>query len=751
MDNIAPSQQRNFTSGFKPKQNIPESQKNEDWVKDNIDWCISMLPIFTRDKIDEQYDLFNGKRSQEAYSHITKTYGIEYPAGKMKHVPLIRPMFNELVSELEERNLDFSVYAEDPDSVAEKVNQVSETMLQDIVNAIQTSNTPEELDAEFDKLEQEYRKFQTDVEINAFKLLRNYIERHKLYRELSDNWLDKLISGMEYYRVHLNRLNEDPIYTVIKPGDLFYADNNVRTVAECDWACYITEMSPVEIIDMYGDRMSDDDIKTLEDYLDMYQKDAFYKLRPGETMDSLYHLGPTNTIYSNQKLTMYHVEYKSLREIRYMESPNKYAPEYPFIKYIDDTELYKLTTKKKKLVKKRYVQDLYHGIRIGDAGGIYIDLGKYQFPVRSMAEPSKVRLTFNGYTYNGKIRPYSLLKETRDLQDIYDILHWHKENLIALSGTKGSFMDLSQMPDFGTGKLADNIKMYFYYRKMGASFINRSQEGADRSFNQFQPYDDTLGAGLNAILLMIQHIENTASRITGVSPQRMAQIKPDAGKGTTEMNLNQSSLITEYLFNQHDEMVEYALNDIINALHVAYPEGTSGSFISNDGKSQFYKLDERFPMSDYAVHLTTKKSDSRKVDELKQLSLLMVKQGTMAAQDLFIFFKKDSLPSILQEVEDNINKRSQAQQQMQMQMAQMQQQMESATGQAEIQKLQAQAQELQAKIQNYQAQNDLENKALEVTREAEQAKLDLDAKRVDLEAQQLQLDANSRAAEVRND
>lgn len=741
--------QKNFTSGFKPKQNIPDSEKGEDWVIGNVDWCISMLPIFTKNAIDEQFDLFNGRRSSTAFNHITETYGIEFPAGKIKHIPLIRPMLNELQSEMEERNLDFSVFSEDPDSVAEKVNQVSDTMILDIMNVINSVETPEELDAELDKLEKEYRNFQTDLEINTFNLLRNYIQRTHLDRQLSECWQDKMITGLQYCRVHINRIGEDPKFTKIGAQDIFYADNNVRTVAECDWAVYITEMSAIEIIDGYGERMKPADVKKLEDYLDMYHKDSFYKLRPNETMDSLMESGQINNTLSNHKLIMYHVEYKSIREISYLESPNKYAPEYPFIKFLNDEALYKIqNSKKKKLIKKRYVEDLYHGIRIGQ--DIYIDLGKYQFPIRSMSEPSKVKLTFNGPTYNGKIKPYSMINETKDLQNLYDIMHWHKENLVALSGVKGSFMDLSQLPDFGTGKQADNIKMYMYYRKMGAAFINRAQEGADRSYNQFSQFDDTLGAGLQAILLMIQHIEQTASRVTGVSPQRMAQTNSGDGKATTEMNLQQSSLITEYLFNQHDEFVEYALNNIVNALRVAYPKGTTGSFVSADGRSNFFRLDERFPMSDYGVHLTNKKSDSRKVEELKQLSLMMIKQGTLAATDMFVFFKKDSMPSILREIEEAISKRSEQQTQMQMQMSQLQQQIETQTAGAEIGKLQAQSQELQAKIANYQAQNNLDNKALEITRAIDEQKLELDAKRVDLEAKQLDYAANSNAAEIRN-
>lgn len=742
---------RNYSVGYKPKQNIPESQKGEDWAMDNVDWCISMLPVFTKRQIDSSYDLYNGFRSPEDFLHITETYGIEMPAGKLKHIPLIRPMINELVSEMEERELKFSLFSEDPDSVAEKVQELSGRILQDVAFIIKTARSEEELEMALDSLEREYKRFQTETEINSLVLLKNYILRNRVDRKLIEAWLDKLISGFQFVRVNLERRGEDPIFTVIRPGDLYYADNDVRWVSECDWGVYVKEMTPTEILDTYGDRMKPGDIKKIEDWLDMYHKDAWYKLGPGETMDDLLKdTGMVNNSAINHKIHVYHVEWKSIREISFLKSDNKYNPDDPFLKHIPDEQIYQLPNSRRKKIEKRYVQDLWHGVRIGDE--IYVDLGKYPYPQRSIASPSKVLLTFEGPTFNGKIRPYSLIKETRDLQDLYDIMHWHKENLIALSGVKGSFMDISQLPDFfnGEGKLSDNIRMWFYYRKLGAAFINRMQEGADRTYNQFSNYDDTLGAGLEAILLTIQHLEDAAARITGVNRQRMGQIKQYDGKGNVENAQQASTLITEYLFNQHDEFVERVLTSIINKLRVAYPEGVQGSFTGRDGQSQVFRLDERFPLSDYSVYLTTKKSDSRKIEELKAQSYEMVKGGVLAAEDMFRFFKRDSFPQILQEIEDSVIKRRQEMQQMQQRQQQIMEQLETATAQAEIQKLQAQAGELQAKIDKYAREIAVDERALEIQREANIGKLENDKARVALEAKQLDVAANQKAIEVRN-
>lgn len=740
--------QKNFTVGFKPKQIIPESEKTRDWAISNVDWCISMLPVFTKRHIDHYYDIYNGRRSNEDYRHITETYGIQFPAGKLKHNPLIRPMINELQSEMEERGLNFNVYSEDPDSVAEKVVQISDKLIYDVANAIKLTASPEELDLALNQLEQEYKKFQTDNEIGAFKILRNFIQRDKTERKFADMWLDKLISGMEYYRVSIDRIGEDPNLDIIRPGTLWWAGEKVKWVRECSWAVKVDEMSPVQIVDKFGERMLPADRQTLEEWMDMYSKDAFYKLGPGETMETIFHDSTVINAVNDHRITVYTVEWKSSRKVKYIESPNKYRPDAPFIKFLDDDQIYKMPNERKKLIKERYVQDLYHGVRIGDS--MYVDLGRHQYPQYSMSKPGRVYLSFNGPTFNGKVKPYSLMGETKDLQDSYDILHWHRENLVALSGVKGSFMDLSQLPDFGTGKLADNIKMYFYYRKLGAAFINTAQEGANKNYNQFSNYDDTLGAGLEAITAMIQQLEESASRITGVNRQRMASLSSADGKATSEMALQQSGMITEHMFNEHDEVVEMALTDIINALRVCYPEGKSGSFISDDGVNHIYSLDNRFPLSDYSTYLTTKKSDARKIDELKQHAYLMVKEGSMAAQDMLSFFKKESFSSIMRDIEDSMNKRSNEIQQNQLKIQQMQEQLAQQREGAEVGKLQGQIAELQSKVFRNQKEMELEQQALDIQRDAEQAKAVNDAERVRLEDKQLDVVANEKAQEVRN-
>jgi hypothetical protein len=749
--------ERSFGYGFKPKQNIPESQKTEIWAMENVDWCISMSPMWWKTSNDKWYNLYNGIRDEQQFDHLTKTYGIEFPAGKIKHVPLTRPLINRIHSEIEERQFDFTAHTEDTESIEQKISGVSEQILKEVMTLIASG---ENLEEALTKMERYYRsEYKSETEIGVQHFINQYMLKHRLDRKFSENALDKLITGREFYRVHVNRIGEDPIYEVLKADELFYSDNAVKWVNECDWAVRAKLMTPTEILDSFGERMKQDDIKKIESWLDMYTKDTFYKMNRPEDADTL--LADSSKAFDNaainHKLAVYFVEWKSIRKISYLKNENKYAQDAPFIKILSNEEVVELPKSRRDKVKCGYVQDLYQGIRIGDGGsqGIYLDLGKVKYPVRSMSQPSKVFLSYNGLTHNGKIKPYSLIGETSDLQDLYDVLHFHKENLIALSGVKGSVMDMSQLPDFKTGNPADNIKLYMYYKKLGTAWIDRNKEGADRSFNQFATYDDTMGAGLKAILEMIQHVEDVAGRVVGVNRQQLGSNEYFDGKATTQMMIQNSSMVTEWLFNEHDEFVERALTDLSNAARVAYKNGVVGHYTDRQRQQQIFRLDDvNFPFADWGIHITNKSSDKRSIAELKMMTTDMVKKGLMQFRDILPLFKQNGLAEVLREIEITVIKREEEMAKQQAQLQQIQIQLAQAKEEAEIKKLNSQAQEIASNMLLNQRQLELERQAISDKRDVGMAKIDNDNKRIQLEAQQLEIAARQgiekNNTEVRN-
>lgn len=744
----------NPSLAMRPFQIIPESQKNNDWIAGTANWAISMSPFYRRTKEQKLYNRYNGKRDIDRFDHLSNTYGVEFPAGKVKHIPLIRPLLDRLYGQQQSRPWGNIVRSSDTDGQDKKTELLKDKILNDIIEAIK-SDPDTSTDILLDKIEKYYKEnFQTNFEIAAAHVLEDYRLKFGMDNLLWDSFLDKEITGRQYYHCRVNRVGEPPEVRNIRPGNLFYADNNVKWVKQCDWAVEPLRMSVSEIIDRWGDQLEKAEIDRLQSWVEMYTHDA-YKVDSMREMDALLEGDAEDYLQSNRgyynKINVYFVEFKASRKVSLLESTNKKDPDTPFIKYIPQDRLFEVPGARKKNIKTKYIQDLYQAVRIGD--DMWVDLGKVKYPRRDPVHPSRVHLSFNGLTYNGKIKPHSLVEVTDELQDLYDIMHFHKENLIAMSGTKGSYMELSQLPDFGTGKFEDNLKMYLYYKKLGTAFIDRSQEGADTSFNTFPSYDDTLGAGLQVILKIIEHLEELASRIIGVPRQALGDIEQYDGKGNVQSALSNSALVTEPMFNEHDEFARQMCEDVINACKVSYRNGYQGSYVNSQFLQQIFTVDPEFSMHDYGVYMTNRMSDQNNIQEVKAYVGKLLEAGKLEFEDIMPLFRKSNLKDIDLTIKASIEQRRRLAEANASKIQQLQQQMAMEKQQAEVAKLQAEVVQLQAQAQSLLMGASLDERALQLEQAMEQKKLENDGRRVDLEQQQLIAagrQGGRKSAEVRN-
>lgn len=742
------------SSSYEPRQNIPEREKTYDWTKRNIDHIVSLCAIRSDSPEKQAYDRYNGKRNDAMFEHITRTYGIDFPEGKLKHIPLIRPMVNKLYTEQASRPFDYTTRSEDTESIYDKLQQISDSLLLQITQVIMSGDDVED---KLNSLQQEYESFQSDLEISAHYALQSYSARHKLHDSFNECFLDKAITGKEIMQVCVDKIGEDPVMKIWKPGTVWFARNNVTWISECDWAMAAERLTAVEILDRFGDVLSASDAQRIEDWVN-YDPSA-YKLRNEADVDKLI-TSPEelDSILSDDavyKHTVYYVEWKSIRKINIFQNENKYdsTNDAPWSKLLSDEQVLKLPGGRKNKVKYRYVQDLWKGIRIdNDIYGMWQKgVGKVAHPVRSFTNLSKVHLSFEGLTYNGPVKAWSTMNSTADIQDMFDILHFHKNNFIAMSGVAGSVMDLSQLPDFGTGDMAENLKMWLYYKKMGALFIDRSSRKADKSFNQFGKYDDSPSRGIAVIQESIDAIEYTAHKVVGIAPQRMGDISQRAGKYTTQAAIGESSLVTEVMFNEHDMFVERVLNILLNAMRVAYRNGMTGFYVSGQHSQRMFTLSPEFMLSDLGVYITNRIADAHSIAELKGFAYEALRSNQLQIDDIFPFFRKTSLKDLEETIKFNIDKRRAEMEARTAELNNMRTQLEMAKEKGEVDLLQAQIQLTMSQVQELQDKNRVAEEALAAESRYKEMMQQNESRRVDLERQQLESDnVRGNAREVRN-
>jgi len=86
---------------------------------------------------------------------------------------------------------------------------------------------------------------------------------------------------------------------------------------------------------------------------------------------------------------------------------------------------------------------------------------------------------------------------TADLQDLYDLNLFQKDNLIAQSGVRGAIINMAELPAWLGDTPQERLQKFLGYRKMGAALIDTSQEGEQAPNTIYNGFDDTLP--INAI------------------------------------------------------------------------------------------------------------------------------------------------------------------------------------------------------------------------------------------------------------
>ena len=96
-----------------PRQNIPESQKNEEWHSNTVDAIVAQSRqnsryLSARKNDHENYLIVNGDFDNKQFEYVTDMYGITAPA-RLVNYPIILPKLDLLAGELISQPLQYTV------------------------------------------------------------------------------------------------------------------------------------------------------------------------------------------------------------------------------------------------------------------------------------------------------------------------------------------------------------------------------------------------------------------------------------------------------------------------------------------------------------------------------------------------------------------------------------------------------------------------------------------------------------------
>jgi len=227
----------------------------------------------------------------------------------------------------------------------------------------------------------------------------------------------------------------------------------------------------------------------------------------------------------------------------------------------------------------------------------------------SLSNPSRCHFGIIGQVYNlNDDKPFSMVDMMKPDAYLYDVIHERLNHLLSINWGKLAKVDLSLIPKGWTFD-----KWMYYARVNGIAIIDSFNEGdygagagklaGAMNNNSNGVIDAELGNSIQQYINILEYIKSDLSDISGISKQREGQISNRETVGGVERATLQSSHITEWLFQMHDDVRKRVLECFLETAKIAYKGRTKKfQYIMSDNSMRILDIDGNdFSEADYGL------------------------------------------------------------------------------------------------------------------------------------------------------
>ncbi len=746
---------------------LTESEKNDkEYLMANADHWIAVL-VEPKTHIKTYRNYYNGVRDSSEFEYLTSNYGIGTPSA-LKFTNLIKPRVDALVSQLESDSYSYTASATDSKTVdiiqqERKIKKIqeAESVLKNFTEKMRASveneqqlPTMSELEDAVNNIHKKYStNFISDFEV-AVQRVCDYFERSNsmmLRHKLALLVHDLIVTGECYYRVYYEREGQDPIFEVIKPENFFHnKSTNSPFIDTTDAVVHREYLTHKEVAQKYGKFMSPEEMKKL--FGERYMSKTARTLNSGLDL-KLYYSDEDPVLSQRHKSAAYtvevcHVEWLATNEVEIDEE------EQDYLTILTDGYNYKA----KKKVRRT---DRYECTRIG--GTVYVNAGKSDNVPRSQQDPYHCTFSYGGVLNsdrNGK--PYSIVGALKDLQDLYDLTMFYRDNLVANSGVPGDRINVAGIPKVLGKDFMSRLFKFIALKKNGLELIDPTEQGAEL-FQHYGSFDNSVnGQSLVAINALLQQIEMQAHMIAGTTPQMLGFIEERDAVTNVMTGIKQAYRTNGSLFELFRANQERLMSDLIKVAQVTYKHGRKVSYVVGDESYIFSIIPEKFCYSDYAISITYASKDEKKLDALRILAKELVSANAVDPDVLTKSILSNSITEVNRLITENWKKKqaendqlaqaSQAIEQYEKQIKELTAELNNIKQQLEAAKTandDAKMYEVQQKAKEAKKKLELEERKLKDTKEYNEKQIELKKQVVQLEREQLYMGTGAQK-EVKN-
>ncbi len=587
-----------------------KSENDKQWYKDILDLLdhtsINSIDTFSfEEETDDQinYDLFNGIIDRKNFEYIYSPFGEEtgeLPA-EFTNKDIVSPKIKVILGIENSRVFNWSISSVDGDSIVEKdkmkLEMIKKYVVQQIMLPIRQEIelkylesekgrklTPEEQQQIQQQIQQELeaktppeietymkRTYKDTAEILMERLLQYTIKEQKIADKTNNGMKDATLTALEVYWI--GEYNRKPVVKNINTLNFSYdKSNGSNFIEDGEWAGVEMWLSPIEIVSMIGDELSEDEIKSLYDNYSYESADEW----------SFNDINSSST-----KIRVLHRAWKALRKIG-------------FFSYVDETgviqtELVDETFRVPKEVifvdlVWEWIPAVYEGYKIGQ--DIYTKLRMVAGQSKNIDNLYESHLPYIGGIYDTtNSKKTSLMDRMKPYQWYYNMVMYRVDLLMASDKGKLLLMNIKGIPE----SLGIDMNKWLYYAEaLKIGWVNPDEEGNKGTdvTNMAKEIDMSLISDIEKYIKLAEYVEQKCGQSIGVPREMEARINQYQAVKNTEQTMTQAGYIIEPYLKFHDIIKQNLLTHLVNLIKDVYA--------NNDTQILNYILDD---LSRETIHI----------------------------------------------------------------------------------------------------------------------------------------------------
>lgn len=706
-----------------------------------------------------------------------ETYGIssDKSPNKMQNYPLINTKIDKLVGADSKRKYDYHVLMLNSEGIRLKeqgkknefIDEIMKFSFQNREGAVSEIDVAKKMESLRKYLDKGYN----DIREKASNYVLEYLwNTQNIALTFSKGLQDALIAGEEIYRVDDN--GGEPMLRRVNPINFYRLGGGESwEIEKADKFIEEGWYSMNEVLDMYYDELTENEVSTIE----AYSRGETGKAKPTAT-EADYRRGEitVHVAESAADLSSGDFAFDARGNIRVLRCVWHSERKLGKLKYLDDAgdeqhkwvdESYVPDKEAGESVKWKWVSEWWEGTKIGK--DVYTRMRPIPRIGPNIDNPSKCLPPYVGTIYStNSNRALSFMEKLKPLQYLYNIIMYRTK--IAIAKYNGPVMKMSMSKKPKGWSWEQWVGIMREANVLLEDEFNVGTQGASMgvlagNFNTAtgQILNPDMGPYIQNNIALLAFIRQEAGMESGLPEQRMGEINQEQTVGGIEHAIRQSSDVTEFWMLLHEDTKRRALNLLLEyAKYIWKDQYKTLSYITGDVEARVFDIDgSEFANHEYGIYSSTTGRGLELENLIKSLAHAAVQTGTASLSDIVSIWNSQSTKEMETKLlEAEQRKVVEAQQQQQ---AQMQQQAQLIAEQLNIEKEKAATdrmevlgdQHLKSEDQRIKEEDNLRKADIQLAKEAGAKdvtpKTEAEIRKIDaeVEAQQRELDIKRRKAQ----